>query len=273
MKKYLQLMRLDKPVGIILLLWPVLWSLWIAGQGHPPVKITLIFILGVIIMRSAGCVINDIADRKFDKLVTRTKNRPIATHHITVKQGLILLSSLILLAFLLVIQLNYFTVTLAFLALFLACLYPYTKRFLAYPQLFLGLAYSMGIPMAFTAILNHIPVIAIVLFIVNFIWTVMYDTEYAMTDKPDDIKAGIKSTAILLGNYDIAGVMALQGLVLFFLYSLHLQYYYLILIFILFLYQFYLIHKRRPEQCFRAFLNNQWVGLVIFIGIIISTHS
>jgi 4-hydroxybenzoate polyprenyltransferase len=261
--KYIRLMRLDKPIGILLLLWPTLWAVWKAGQGHPSLKIIIIFTLGVIIMRSAGCVINDIADRNVDKFVARTKHRPITTGEINLKQSLILFFSLLVLALVLVLQLNTFTVLLSFVALGLACLYPFTKRFLPYPQLFLGLAFAMSIPMAFAAQLNYLPKISGVMYLVGVLWPLMYDTEYAMVDREDDIKIKLKSTAILLGKWDVMFVGTLQLLILALLCITGLRYS-LIIIALLFSYQIYLIKNRNPKNCFKAFLNNQWVGLVLF---------
>lgn len=268
MNPYIRLMRLHKPVGIVLLLWPVLWALVISSHGKPNIEIIIIFVLGTIVMRSAGCIINDIADRKFDKFVKRTKKRPVTTGEVSVKEALILFFGLLCVAFILVLQLNTLTILLSFIALFLACLYPYTKRFLPYPQLFLALAYSMGIPMVFAATLHYVPVISWFLYVVNMLWVIMYDTEYAIEDKKDDIKIGLKSTAILLGKYDVAGVVVLQALTLLLLSVLGLRLS-LILIAVLFGYQYYLLKK---GQGLNAFLNNQWVGLIIFLGIIFTLH-
>lgn len=266
LKNYIHLMRLDKPIGILLLLWPTLWAVWKAGNNHPDIKIVIIFILGVIIMRSAGCVINDIADRKFDKYVARTQHRPITDNKISVKSALVLFLSLLFLGLLLILQLNNLTKLLALIALFLACLYPYTKRFLDYPQLFLGLAFAMGIPMAYTAQLNSLDFKIIwPLYLVGVLWPLMYDTEYAMVDRADDLKIKIKSTAVLLKNYDIyfIGLLQLIIMVLLYITGLRLS---LVIIGLLFLYQLYLIKNRLPKNCFNAFLNNQWVGLMIFVG-------
>jgi len=218
-------------------------------------------------MRSAGCIINDIADRKFDKFVSRTKSRPIATGEISVKNALVLFFILLFIALLLVLQLNILTLKLSILALLLACLYPYTKRFLPYPQLFLGLAFSMCIPMVFAAVLNYLPPVCGLLWAVNFLWTIMYDTEYAMADRADDLKIGLKSTAVLLGRYDILGIIILQTAIISLLVLLGLKFF-VLLPGVLFLYQLYLIRQRKPENCFNAFLNNQWVGGVIFLGFI-----
>lgn len=265
MKDYLRLMRLDKPIGILLLLWPTLWAVFRAGEGHPSLKIIIIFTLGVIIMRSAGCIINDIADREIDKYVKRTKNRPITSNKINVRHAFGLFLGLVLFAFILVLQLNFITVLLAALALGFACLYPFTKRFLHYPQLFLGIAFAMGIPMAFTAQLDYFPLQGWIMFAVGVLWPLMYDTEYAMVDREDDLKLNVKSTAILLGKAEI-WVIALLQIVIMALLGLTGLKYSMIVIAGLFGYQMYLIKDRVPEKCFRAFMNNQWVGLVFFIG-------
>ena len=216
---YERLLRLDKPIGILLLLWPTLWALWIASRGMPDWIILLIFITGTVLMRSAGCVMNDIADRKFDGLVERTKNRPLATGEVSVKEAYLLAAGLSLLAFLLVLQLNQTTVFLSFAALFLAATYPFTKRFLAIPQAYLGIAFGFGIPMAFAAVENHIPPVAWILMLANLLWTIAYDTEYAMVDRDDDVKIGIKSSALLFGQYDVFAVMmsyvAMFGLMIY----------------------------------------------------------
>lgn len=261
-------MRLDKPIGILLLLWPTLWAVFKAGQGHPSLKIILIFTVGVIVMRSAGCIINDIADRNFDKFVSRTKNRPITSGEVTLKKSLILFFILLVFAFVLVLQLNKFSILLSFVALGLACLYPFTKRFLPYPQLFLGLAFGMSIPMAFAAQLNDIPPMAWVMYAVGILWPIMYDTEYAMVDREDDIKINLNSTAILFGKWDILFIGLLQLIIVFLLFITGLKYS-LIIISLLFMYQQKLIYKRNDRDCFKAFLNNQWVGLVLFLGSIL----
>lgn len=262
---YIRLMRLDKPIGILLLLWPTLWAVWKAGNNHPSLKMIIIFTLGVIIMRSAGCIINDIADREIDKYVKRTKNRPITAGEISVKHALILFFILIFFAFILVLQLNLFAILLSVIALNLACLYPFTKRFLHYPQLFLGLGFAMSIPMAYAAQLNYLPVQCWVMFAVGVLWPLMYDTEYAMVDRDDDVRIQVKSTAILFGKADVYVIGLLQFIIVGLLLITGLRYS-LILIGILFSYQLYLIKNRQPDNCFKAFLNNQWVGVVIFLG-------
>jgi 4-hydroxybenzoate polyprenyltransferase len=201
------LMRLDKPIGILLLLWPTLWALLIASNGKPDMVIVLIFIIGTVLMRSAGCVMNDIADANFDGLVERTKNRPLAKKEITQKSAYILAIVLSLIAFILVNFLNLLTVQLSVSALFLAATYPLTKRFFAMPQAYLGIAFGFGIPMAFAAVNNQVPQVAWVLLLANVFWAIAYDTEYAMVDREDDLKIGIKSSAITFGRYDVLAVM------------------------------------------------------------------
>ena len=205
---YEKLMRLDKPIGILLLLWPTLWGLWLAADGVPSMIVLAIFVLGTVLMRSAGCVVNDYADRDFDAHVERTKNRPLATGAVSTKEALLLAAGLSLCAFLLILPLNRLTIELSFLGLFLAASYPFTKRFFAMPQAYLGIAFSFGIPMAFAAQTGEVPFIAWFLMGANLLWVIAYDTEYAMVDKVDDLKIGIKTSAITFGRYDVAGVMA-----------------------------------------------------------------
>ena len=273
--QYALLMRLHRPIGIYLLLWSTLWAVWLAGNGHPSVFITLIFIAGVVLMRSAGCVINDYADRDFDPHVQRTRDRPLATGRVSAKEALGLFIVLCLLAFGLVLQLNDLTIQLSVIALLLAAMYPFTKRYTYLPQLFLGAAYSWSIPMAFAAQLNEIPNIAWWLFTANLLWTVAYDTMYAMVDKQDDLKIGVKSTAILFGNADKLIIALLQLAVFILLIMVGIQenlgYIYFIGLAIASLFVFYqhwLIRHREPARCFRAFLNNHWLGATIFIGIV-----
>jgi 4-hydroxybenzoate polyprenyltransferase len=274
MNKYISLMRLNKPIGILLLLWPTLWALWLAGNGNPNIFIVGIFILGTIIMRSAGCIINDFADRNFDKHVERTQHRPLSTGKISVKSALILFFVLLACAFALVLLLNRLTIILAFVGAILATLYPFLKRVTHLPQLGLGLAFSWGVPMAFAAINNNVPINAWILFLVAAIWPVIYDTMYAMVDRNDDVTIGIKSTAILFGDADKLIIATLQIIflllmimcgVLFKLTSIY--YVSLFISFLLFCYQQWLIKDRDKTLCFKAFLNNHWVGMVIFLGI------
>lgn len=280
LKTYVVLMRLNRPIGILLLLWPTLWALWIAGAGHPDYKIVLIFIAGVVVMRSAGCIINDIADRNFDHAVARTQHRPITAKKVTVKEALILFVFLCVVAFLLVIQLNIFTIKLSLVALALAIIYPFTKRFTHLPQLILGAAFAWSVPMAFTAQTNSLPFLAWYLFFIAWLWPVIYDTMYAMADLPEDIKIGVKSTAILFGNQTRLILAILQVLFLLLLLGLgwyaNLTFWFYLSVIIVAgfaIYQQYLIKDHDPALCFRAFLNNQWLGLVIFIGLWLSYFS
>lgn len=272
---YKRLMRLDKPIGILLLLWPTLWALLMASNGQPPLVVSLIFVLGTVLMRSAGCVLNDIADRNFDGMVERTKGRPLATKEVTVKEAYWLTLVLVLLAFVLVCFLNYTTIALSLAALFLAASYPYTKRFLAIPQAYLGIAFGFGIPMAFAAINGHVPVVAWALLLANIFWAIAYDTEYAMVDRDDDIKIGIHSSALFFGRFDVLAVMLCYGCMLSVLayvghYMAYGGYYFagLGLALVLVLYQYQLIKKRLKTECFKAFLHNSWIGCVILLGLI-----
>ncbi len=276
-KKYIRLMRLNKPIGIFLLLWPTLWALWIASNGHPSLKNIIIFVLGVILMRSAGCVINDIADRNFDLHVERTKNRPVTTGEISVRQAKILFVALISFSFILVLFTNLHTVLISFLAVAVGVIYPFMKRFFDFPQLILGFAFSFGVPMAFTAENMPLTWITWLLMLTNILWVIMYDTQYALADYADDLKIGIKSSAILFGIYDklIIAVLQCMVILLFIIlgFCLYFSIWYFIAIFIallLFIHQQHLIRTRNPIKCFRAFLNNHWVGLVVFLGIVLS---
>ena len=267
-------MRLHKPVGILLLLWPTWWALWIAAHGMPSIKNLFIFTAGVVVMRSAGCVINDFADRHVDPHVARTRSRPLAAKKITEKKALILFMGLCVIAFVLVLLTNQLTLILSVFALLTAILYPFTKRYTHWPQLILGIAFSFSIPMAFAAEINHVPWTAFLMMVINILWTIMYDTEYAMTDREDDRLIGIKSTALLFGPYDRLVIGLMQSFVIILLcsmgYAQGLSFIYFVsigIVILLFLYQQKLITKREPPSCFKAFLNNQWVGCVIFLGI------
>ena len=271
---YIQLMRLDKPVGIFLVLWPALWALWLAAEGKPPGLVLLVFILGAIIMRSAGCVINDYADRHWDGAVERTCQRPLATGLITPKQALLFFALLCLIGFSLVLLLNPLTIMLSVGALALAALYPFTKRFTHWPQFFLGAAFAWAIPMGFAAVQNQVPPEAWLVFAIALVWTLIYDTMYAMTDRPDDLKVGIKSTAVLFGKHDRMIIGLLQfimlGLLVWLgqLFDLSLVYYLsLIAVGLMFLYHQWLIKDRDRDLCFEAFKLNHWAGLVILLGI------
>lgn len=273
---YIQLIRLHRPIGIFLLMWPALWALWLAGAGAPPWHIVIIFITGVVLMRSAGCAINDYADRNFDAHVARTCTRPLATGDVTPREAVIVFMTLSLLAFGLVLMLNWQTVLMSVVALLLAMIYPFMKRFTHLPQVFLGAAFGWAVPMAFMAITNHIPMYAWLLFIATIIWALIYDTEYAMVDREDDLKVGIKSTAILFGRYDRLVVGCLQIVMLLMLINvgrtagLSVFYYIGLGIAASFaIYQQYLIRNREPRTCFTAFLNNNYFGMAIFIGLVV----
>ncbi len=272
--QYYYLTRLDKPVGILLLLWPVLWALWVASEGSPDSDLLIIFILGVIIMRSAGCIINDLADRNLDRHISRTRDRPITSGRVEVLEAAELAVLLLLCAVILVLNLNDLTFKLSFVAVFLAIIYPFMKRFTYLPQVFLGLAFAWSVPMAFAAQTGSVPEIAWLLFITTVLWAIVYDTMYAMVDKEDDIKIGVKSTAILFDDADrlIIGFIQLMILCSQLLMGVKLglgQYYYagIAIASLLSVYQQELIKDRIPEKCFRAFLNNQWYGMVIFAGL------
>ena len=270
-------MRFDRPIGILLLLWPTLWALWIAARGFPGWPLFIIFVFGVVIMRAAGCVINDFADRNFDHRVARTQTRPLTTGQVSVTEALCLFSILCLMAFLLVLLLNTLTVELAILAVVMASLYPFMKRYIHLPQVVLGVTFSWGIPMAFAAKMNTVPSIAWLLFLPVVLWCIAYDTEYAMADRADDRNIGIKSTAILFGCYDRCIIGALQGIMVMLLgyigILLHFSISFYVALFIvvgLMVYQQILMQHREPAKCLRAFLNNHWIGLIIFVGIVLS---
>lgn len=270
---YWRLMRFDKPIGILLLLWPALWALWLAAGGVPPVKILAIFVLGTILMRAAGCIVNDFADRHIDGHVQRTQHRPLAKRDIPVRNALCLFAILCITAGSLTLFLNRLSLYLAILGLGLTALYPFTKRFTHWPQAFLGLAFAWGIPMAFAAVQNQIPPVAWWLFAATGLWVIAYDTLYAMTDRADDLKIGVKSTAILFGHHDRLIIGSLQAIVLLALALIahHLQLnarFYLgwTIALALVVYQQYLIRERQPQACFQAFLNNHWFGCAIFLG-------
>lgn len=271
---YEKLMRLDKPIGALLLLWPALWSLWLARRGIPHFDILLIFIVGTILMRSAGCVINDFADRDFDPHVERTRNRPLAAKLVRPWEALALAAALMLVAFVLVLQLNRLTVMLSFVAVALAVIYPFLKRVFPLPQAWLGLAFGFGIPMAYAAQQDRLPAVAWVLLVANVFWAIAYDTEYAMVDRDDDLRIGVKSSAILLGRYDVAGVISAHALFLAIMaaagwwQSLGVLYYCgLAAAAGLVAHQYRLIKGRDRSLCFKAFLNNNWVGAAVFIGL------
>lgn len=268
-------MRADKPIGIYLLLWPCVWALWVASAGIPNLHILIVFVLGVIIMRSAGCVINDFADRKVDGAVKRTSTRPLVTGELSAKQAIGLFFVLILVAFLLVLTLSWPTVFMSLGGLVLATIYPFMKRYTHLPQVVLGAAFGWSIPMAFVAIGEPLNWVVWALYFANLSWTVVYDTQYAMVDRDDDIQAGIKSTAILFAQFDklIIGILQLTTLLLLMVVGQYLQLSWIfnLAIFvslILFLHQQWLIKDRQRDLCFKAFLHNHYVGLVIAGGII-----
>ena len=276
---YEKLMRLDKPIGILLLLWPALWALWFAAPRVQRVDILVIFVLGTILMRSAGCVINDYADRDIDPHVERTKNRPLATGLVSAKEALIIAAVLLLLSFVLVLFLNKFTIALSVVALVVAASYPYSKRFFPLPQAWLGIAFGMSILMAFSAYRNTLPPIAWWLFAANIFWAIAYDTEYAMVDRDDDMRLNIKTSALLFGVFDVAAVMTCHVLFIAIMAGiglwtkLGLAYYVgLALACGMILHQYQLIKTRNREQCFAAFQSNNWVGMAIFAGLALDLY-
>jgi 4-hydroxybenzoate polyprenyltransferase len=271
---YERLMRLDKPIGILLLLWPTLWGLWIAAEGEPGWLLVWIFVLGTVLMRSAGCVINDYADREFDPHVERTRNRPLAAGEVSPREALILFAVLVLGAALLLIWLRPLVWALAALALFLAASYPFTKRFLAIPQVYLGIAFGFGIPMGFAATLGSVPPLAWALLLANVFWAVAYDTEYAMVDRDDDIRIGIRTSALTFGRHDVLAVMLCYVAMLAILAATGWQlgrgmWFYggLAVAAVIMGYHYRLIRERDRSRCFKAFLHNNWVGAAIFAGI------
>ncbi|MEW5756742.1 MAG: 4-hydroxybenzoate octaprenyltransferase [Pseudomonadota bacterium] len=271
---YLRLMRLHRPIGIFLLLWPCLWALWIAAKGVPETHILVVFVCGVILMRSAGCVLNDIADHRFDPHVERTKDRPIASGEVGKQEALVLFAILCLLAFALVLTLNQLTILLSLVAVLLAAIYPFMKRYTYLPQVFLGLAFGWSVPMAFAAVTGAVPPVAWLLLLATVVWATAYDTIYAMMDREEDLRIGVKSTAILFGEADRFMIGALQVIMVFTLLAAGRKvglgsYYHLGLLAAagLMLYQHKLIYARETPGCLKAFKNNNWVGLAIFAGI------
>ncbi len=275
---YSRLMRIDKPIGTLLLLWPTLWALWLSDMGVPPLSVLVVFVLGVFVMRAAGCVINDFADRKVDGFVKRTAGRPLPSGAVSEKEAKILFVLLGLLAFALVLTMNLMTILLSLGGLALAWCYPFMKRYTHLPQVVLGAAFGWAIPMAWAAVSESLPLECWLVFLANICWTVAYDTQYAMVDRDDDIKIGVKSTAILFGRYDkliigllqlaTPGLLALVGLLM----QLNAFFYWSLLgAAALFLYQQKLIVRRKRDACFQGFLNNNYVGLVVFIGVVLNT--
>lgn len=277
---YLQLTRLNRPIGILLLLWPTLWGVWIAGAGNPAWHIVLIFVLGTVLMRSAGCAINDYADRDYDRHVKRTRERPVTSGRVTPREAVWVAVGLSLVAFVLILPLNELTLLLSFPAVFLAASYPFTKRFLAIPQAYLGIAFGFGIPMAFAAQLGSVPPVAWLMLLANVFWAIAYDTEYAMVDRDDDIHLGIHSAALLFGRYDVAAVMGCYAVTLVLLAlagqmagptaDLGWAYYAgLAVAACIAIYHYTLIRGRQRERCFKAFLHNNWFGAAVFSGIVL----
>jgi 4-hydroxybenzoate polyprenyltransferase len=269
-----RLTRLDRPIGIWLLLWPTLWALWVAGNGRPDPKVLTVFVLGVIVMRSAGCIVNDFADRNVDPHVKRTRERPLAARRVSPSEALVLFVCLMGVALWLVSRLDAYTLRMACLGAALTVSYPFVKRFFALPQLYLALAFSWGVPMAFAALVGSLPRVMWVMFIATVIWVTVYDTIYAMVDREDDLKIGVQSSAIVFADMDrlIVGVLQLMMLGALVLMGRSVRFgvaYFaaLALASVFFLYQQWLIRARDPDACLRAFLNNHYVGMTVFIGI------
>ena len=278
MNAYFRLMRFDKPIGIYLLLWPTYWALFLSAEGWPKTELLIIFTLGVIVMRAAGCVINDYADREIDKHVERTRNRPITSGEVNSKAALILFVGLALIAFVLVLFTNKLTIQLSFVAIAIASLYPFTKRWTNLPQLILGLAFAMSVPMAFSAQTGTVNVSVGWIFLATVLWTLIYDTLYAMADREEDIKIGVKSTAILFAKYDQIFITLLQILLMIVFIKIgnlfDLGVFYdisLIIILIFMIYHQLLIKKGRKSDYFKAFINNHYIGMTLFLGIFLST--
>ena len=273
---YARLMRIDKPIGTLLLLWPTLWALWFAADGWPPLYLLAIFVLGTFLMRSAGCVINDYADRNIDGHVERTRNRPLATGMVSTREALLLALGLSVLAFLLLLPLNGLVIWLSVPALFLAASYPFTKRFLAIPQAYLGIAFGFGIPMGFAAILGEVPAIAWLMLLANVFWAIAYDTEYAMVDRPDDIKIGVKSSALTFGRFDVIAVMLCYAITLGLLALVGVMaergaawFVGLLVAAVIARYHYTLIRARERGACFKAFRHNNWLGAAVFAGLLV----
>jgi 4-hydroxybenzoate polyprenyltransferase len=276
LQSYFYLVRLDKPIGILLLLWPTLWGLWLASDGWPDSQILMIFCVGTVLMRSAGCAINDYADRDFDKHVKRTQNRPLTSGKIAKKEAILIAVGLALISFLLIQPLNLLTKQLSLVAVLLAGIYPFTKRFFSIPQAVLGLAFGFGIPMAFAAIQNTIPLEAWILLIGNVFWAIAYDTAYAMVDRDDDMRLGLKTSAIAFGRFEVRAISICYGI----LFASHIwvaeiarfsAWFYLgwTLALLCALYELRLVATRQPDQCFKAFMHNNWLGAFLFLGILL----
>ena len=277
MNAYIRLMRLDKPIGSLLLLWPTYWALFLSADGWPDLDLLIIFTLGVFIMRTAGCVINDFADRKIDKHIVRTQGRPLVTGEISLNSALVVFGLLLLAALGLVLQTNILTIKLSLIALALATLYPFTKRWTNLPQLVLGAAFGMSVPMAFSAQTGVIPLSAWLVFMATLVWTLIYDTFYAMADREEDLKIGVKSTAILFAKYDQIIITLLQILLIFIFilignsFNLGLIYdFSLVIISLFMIYHQFLLKKRQKEEYFKAFIHNNFIGMIAFSGIFLS---
>lgn len=276
LQAYAYLIRLDKPIGTLLLLWPTLWALWLASSGMPDLSILFIFVMGTFLMRSAGCAMNDYADRDFDRHVQRTKDRPVTSGKISGKEAVAVALALALIAFLLIQPLNIFTKQLSVLALLVAFIYPFTKRFFAIPQAILGIAFGFGIPMAYAAVLNFIPLEAWVLFVGNIFWAIAYDTAYAMVDREDDLRLGLRTSAITFGKYDVVAIGVCYGILLvtqlWVAYLADLSNYFLvgwIMALACAIYHMQLVSTRKREECFLAFRHNNWLGGFLFLGIVL----
>ena len=276
LQAYAYLIRLDKPIGTLLLLWPTLWALWLASSGMPDLSILFIFVMGTFLMRSAGCAMNDYADRDFDRYVQRTKDRPVTSGKISGKEAVAVALALALIAFLLIQPLNIFTKQLSVLALLVAFIYPFTKRFFAIPQAILGIAFGFGIPMAYAAVLNFIPLEAWVLFVGNIFWAIAYDTAYAMVDREDDLRLGLRTSAITFGKYDVVAIGVCYGILLmtqlWVAYLADLSNYFLvgwIMALACAIYHMQLVSTRKRDECFLAFRHNNWLGGFLFLGIVL----
>lgn len=276
LQAYAYLIRLDKPIGTLLLLWPTLWALWLASSGMPDLSILFIFVMGTFLMRSAGCAMNDYADRDFDRYVQRTKDRPVTSGKISGKEAVAVALALALIAFLLIQPLNIFTKQLSVLALLVAFIYPFTKRFFAIPQAILGIAFGFGIPMAYAAVLNFIPLEAWVLFVGNIFWAIAYDTAYAMVDREEDLRLGLRTSAITFGKYDVVAIGLCYGILLmtqlWVAYLADLSNYFLvgwIMALACVIYHMQLVSTRKREECFLAFRHNNWLGGFLFLGIVL----
>lgn len=274
LEHYARLLRLDRPIGILLLLWPTLWGLWVAGEGRPDAVTVFVFVVGTVLMRSAGCAVNDFADRDFDPHVARTRNRPLAAGKISTWEALALAIGLALIAFVLILPYGALVIVLSLVAALLAASYPFTKRVFPLPQAYLGIAFGFGIPMAFAALTGAVPALAWVLLVANVFWSIAYDTEYAMVDREDDLKIGIRTAAITFGRFDVAAIMASHALFLGLLAAVGaalgrgaLWFGGLAVAAGLVAHQYRLIHERDPARCFKAFLHNNWVGAAVFAGI------